>query len=414
MPKTNDIPVAVPDNILTLLQQRKNILIHGRAGTGKSTILRAITAKYPNSVILSPTGIAALNVGGQTIHSFFGLGFGYLQPKDVRACTRHRSVLEKKPLIIIDEVSMVRSDVFTAIDISLRKTLGSQRPFAGLQVVLVGDTGQLPPVVVTNERPFFPNGSAMFFSSLSFSGAMFEHVELTHVYRQTHLGFIEFLTRIRNGSVTQRDLGDFNTRVRTCSTEDSSADNIVLCLTNRAAEDVNTTHYNNIASEEFTYHANVTGAIAERDYPTAGTLKLKCGTKVLMLRNDSEGRWVNGTMAVVSKLRPRQVWVKINNNEYEIDKETWEKFKYDVQGQAIRKVVAGSFEQFPLKMAWAITVHKSQGMTLSKFHLDLSTPPFEHGQLYVALSRAQSLEGITLSRELQISDVKVDRNLLLT
>lgn len=414
MPKTNDIPVAVPDNILTLLQQRKNILIHGRAGTGKSTILRAITAKYPNSVILSPTGIAALNVGGQTIHSFFGLGFGYLQPKDVRACARHRSVLEKKPLIIIDEVSMVRSDVFTAIDISLRKTLGSQRPFAGLQVVLVGDTGQLPPVVVTNERPFFPNGSAMFFSSLSFSEAMFEHVELTHVYRQTHLGFIEFLTRIRNGSVTQRDLGDFNTRVRTCSTEDSSADNIVLCLTNRAAEDVNTTHYNNIVSEEFTYHANVTGSIAERDYPTAGTLKLKCGTKVLMLRNDSEGRWVNGTMAVVSKLRPRQVWVKINNNEYEIDKETWEKFKYDVQGQAIRKVVAGSFEQFPLKMAWAITVHKSQGMTLSKFHLDLSTPPFEHGQLYVALSRAQSLEGITLSRELQISDVKVDRNLLLT
>lgn len=406
--------VEIPDDILELINRKANILIHGRAGTGKSTILRAITAKYQNSIVLSPTGIAALNVGGQTIHSFFGLGFGLLQPKDVRSCYRQKHLLEKHPIIIIDEVSMVRSDVFTAIDVSLRKTLGVKRPFGGLQIILLGDTGQLPPVVVSNEKAFFLDGTSMFFRSQSYTDAAFEHIELNHVYRQTHAGFIEFLTRIRNHTVTPRDMQDFNARVSVCNTDESLGNHIILCLTNRAAEEVNASRYQEIQSPEHVYHANITGSIAERDFPTAESLKLKCGTKVLMLRNDSDGRWVNGTMAVVSKLLPRQIWVTIKGKEYEVTKEVWEKFKYDVSGQAIRKTVAGSFEQFPLKLAWAITVHKSQGMTLSRFHLDLSTPPFEHGQLYVALSRAEGLDSISLSRALEMTDVKVDKSLLLT
>lgn len=415
MPETRrDVHAGIPEDIQDLIERKSNILIHGRAGTGKSTILRAITAKYHNSVVLSPTGIAALNVGGQTIHSFFGLGFGLLQPKDVRSCYRHRSVLEKHPIIIIDEVSMVRSDVFTAIDISLRKTLGVKRPFGGLQIILLGDTGQLPPVVVTNERSFFPDGTAMFFHSSSYIEASFKHIELNHVYRQTHAGFIEFLTRVRNLSVTPQDIQDFNHRVSVCATDESLGDHIVLCLTNRVAESVNVSRYQEIQSPEYTYHATITGSIAERDFPTSDCLHLKCGAKVLMLRNDPEGRWVNGTMAVISKLQSRQVWVTIRGREYEVTKEKWEKFKYEVSGKTIHKTVAGSFEQFPLKLAWAITVHKSQGMTLSRFHLDLSTPPFEHGQLYVALSRAEGLESISLSRPLQMTDVKVDRSLLLT
>ena len=417
MPTLPTAPVAathdIPDNILARAKARENILVHGRAGTGKSTILRALTERFKNTVVLSPTGVAALNVGGQTIHSFFGMGFGYLQAKDVRSCTRQRAVLAKRPTLIIDEVSMVRSDLFEAIDVCLRKTLNVQAPFAGLQVMLLGDTGQLPPVVVGNERDFFPDGSAMFFRSPSFEAARFAHIELNHVYRQSHAGFIEFLSRVRNKQATLRDISDFNDRVSVCGTESLQGDDIVLCMTNRSADDFNQRQYAAIRSPAFTYQASVSGAFSDREYPTQEELNLKVGAKVILLRNDSEGRWVNGTTAVVSRLTARQVWVTIKGVEREIPKGKWEKFKYEARGDSVTKTVAGSFEQFPLKLAWAITVHKSQGMTLDRFHLDLSTSPFEHGQLYVALSRARGLEGVTLSRQLRADDIKVDPRLLL-
>lgn len=419
MPSLQDSPAsraqkAIPSDILAHIRNGDNLLIHGRAGTGKSTLLRAITEAFSKTVVLSPTGVAALNVGGQTIHSFLGMGFGFLQAKDVKSCSRQRQVLSKRPILIIDEVSMVRSDLFSAIDICLQKTLNNTRPFGGLQVILLGDTGQLPPVVVGSERDFFPDGSAMFFRSPAYIAGRFRHIELSHVYRQNHAGFIEFLSRVRSKTVTQRDIHDFNARIRVCDTDSVRGDNIVLCMTNRAADEFNYRQYEAIHSPAFTYTASVTGAFSDKEYPTQEELSLKVGAKVILLRNDPEGRWVNGTTAIVSRLTARQVWVKIQDIEREVTKGKWEKFKYESRGDAVHKTVAGSFEQSPLKLAWAITVHKSQGMTLDSFHLDLSTSPFEHGQLYVALSRARDLAGITLSRQLRDDDVRVDQRLLLT
>lgn len=405
----------IPKRIRKGIEAGRNLLIHGKAGTGKSTILRAIVTAYPNAVVLSPTGIAALNVGGQTLHSFFGLSFGFLTPRDCKSATRQLKILTKRPLIIVDEISMVRSDVFAAISIVLRKTLDSNKAFAGLQVIALGDTGQLPPVVVEAEKQFFKNSSPMFFNAREYERAWFQHIELDRVYRQNNAQFVEFLSRVRDNSVLAEDIEGFNARVRIEDTDDIAEDSegTVLCMTNRTADNVNQTQYRKLDTPEFCYEARVSGSFPEREFPTAETLCLKVGAKVVILRNSGDGKWVNGTMAIISRLEPKTVFVRIGDEEHELAKETWEKFKYVDGLEGVRKTVAGSFEQFPVKLAWAITVHKSQGMTLDSFHLDLSTPPFEHGQLYVALSRARRLRGITVSRELMETDIKVNEDYLL-
>lgn len=405
----------IPARIRKGIEAGRNLIIHGKAGTGKSTILRAIVAAYPNAVVLSPTGIAALNVGGQTLHSFFGLSFGFLTPRDCKAAIRQLKILTKRPLIIIDEISMVRSDVFAAISFVLRKTLDSNKAFAGLQVIALGDTGQLPPVVVEAEKQFFKDSSPMFFAAREYERAGFQHIELEHVYRQNNAQFVEFLSRVRDNSVLAEDIDGFNARVRIEDTDDvsESDDSVVLCMTNRTADTVNQTQYRKLDTPELRYEARVSGAFPEREFPTSETLCLKVGAKVVILRNSGDGKWVNGTTAIISRLEPKAVFVRIGDEEHELAKETWEKFKYVEGLEGIRKTVAGSFEQFPVKLAWAITVHKSQGMTLDRFHLDLSTPPFEHGQLYVALSRARRLSGITVSRKLMETDIKVNEDYLL-
>lgn len=405
---------GLPEDIRAAIDGGENILIQGKAGTGKSTILRAIVKEFPGSVVLSPTGIAALNVGGQTIHSFFGLSFGYLQAPDVKPCTRQLEIIRSKPLLLIDEVSMVRADVLNAINTSLQKAMRSTLPFAGLQVILVGDTGQLPPVVVDAERSFFPNGSAVFFRSQAYMDGYFRRIELTKVHRQTELEFVDFLGRVRAGTVTYHDLIDFNAGVSICDAP-RSPDSIVLCTTNRGADTINQDQYQALTTPETQYQARVTGMLTEREHPTQEFLRLKPDAKVLMLKNDSEGRWVNGTTANIARLERGRIWVRIEGREYEVTRETWEKYKYepDPEGTGVKKVVAGTFEQFPVKLAWGITVHKSQGMTLSKFHFDLRSPPFEHGQLYVALSRARNREGLSLSRGLRASDIRVDTRMLL-
>lgn len=405
----------IPRAVLRGIKQGRNLVICGKAGTGKSTILRAITKVYPNSVVLSPTGIAALNVGGQTLHSFFGLGFGFLSPGESKAALRQEKILTKRPLIIIDEISMVRRDVFAAISEVLRKTLNSRKPFAGLQILCFGDTGQLPPVVVESEKRFFDKSSPMFFSAPVFSEAEFLHLELTKVYRQSSRAFVEFLSRVRDNSCLPEDIEAFNKRVEVCDTDDvsESENTIVLCMTNRNADTVNHTQYSKLTTPEHVYYAKVSGNFPEREFPTLDALRLKVGAKVVVLRNSGDGKWVNGTQAQISRLEKQGVWIRIGETEHELKPETWEKFKYVDGAHGIRKTVDGSFTQYPVKLAWAITVHKSQGMTLERFHLDLSTPPFIHGQLYVALSRAQSLSGITASRKLRGTDIIVDSQFLL-
>lgn len=407
----------IPIGIRKALKSGRNIFIHGKAGTGKSSILRAITTKYPNTVVLAPTGIAALNVGGQTLHSFFRFDFGFLEPKDVNACPRKFKVLKTNPILIIDEISMVRSDVFAAIDKSLRMTLMTSKPFGGLQIVLLGDTGQLPPVVTYSEAQFFSKGDEMFFRSPAFEAGKFLPIELKTVYRQSNPRFVSFLSRVRTDRVRERDLEWFNSRVEIVKTRklDPERECAVLCMTNAEADNVNHSKYEALPGPEFCYEARVSGQFSEKEYPTADVLRLKPGTRVVMLKNNKNGEWVNGTMAVVSRLDKYSVFVTIKQKEHELEPEVWEKYSYEASSTGgVTKSVVGSFKQYPIKMAWALTVHKSQGMTLERMHMDLGSRVFAHGQLYVALSRARKLKGVSISRALDDSDVVVDSKLLWT
>lgn len=407
----------VPKHVQKLIASGKNIMLHGAAGTGKSTILRAITLHHKNAVVLAPTGIAALNVGGQTLHSFFGLSFGYLSPGDVNGCPRNLHLLGKRPLIIIDEVSMVRSDVFNAIDIALRKTLRSHKCFAGLQLLLLGDTGQLPPIVTADEERFFKPGEEMFFNSNAYKRGDFKHVELEKIHRQTSNIFIDFLLNVRQDSVESDSMDWFNNKIEILSTKayfkSDIRDSTVLCMTNLRADDYNASMYDRLDTKEYVYEARVSGRFNEAEYPTHHDLCLKTGAKVVMLKNSKQGLYVNGTVGIVTKTEKDGIYVNAHGQEFKVATETWEKYSYVDSPSGIEKKVVGSFTQLPVKLAWAVTVHKSQGMTLNRFHLDLERRPFTHGQLYVALSRARRAKGITATREIQETDIIVDPNKLL-
>lgn len=410
---------VVPKRIRKLLKSGSNVMLHGAAGTGKSTILRAISKHNSNSVVLSPTGIAALNVGGQTLHSFFGFSFGYLDPVSVKGSPKNLRVLMQRPLIIIDEVSMVRSDVFEAINIALQKTLGNPRMFGGLQVLLLGDSGQLPPIVTENEAQFFPGkGKEMFFNARAYRNGKFQHVELDTIHRQTNEKFIAFLLKVRSNTIKQSDLDWFNSRVETMSTSEyfktDTADSTVLCMTNARADDYNRRMYDKLDRKETLYIAQVSGKFNESEYPTHYELGLKPGAKVVVLRNSKKDSYVNGSVGVVSRLEPDAIYAVIKNKECKIEADVWEKYAYVATDNGVEKSVIGSFKQIPVRLAWAVTVHKSQGMTLRKFHLDLERSPFTHGQMYVALSRARALKGITMTRGILKSDIIVDSNKLMS
>ena len=407
----------VPKRVRRLLERGDNIMLHGAAGTGKSTILRAIAKHHGNCVVLSPTGIAALNVGGQTLHSFFGFSFGMLNPAEVKGAPRKLDILRKKPLIIIDEISMVRSDVFNAIDVALRKTVYNNLAFAGMQMLLLGDTGQLPPVVTTSDQRYFQEGSEMFFNSRAYKAGRFKHVELEEIHRQSSGKFIGFLCRVRNDTVKPKHLDWFNSKIEILSTKTyfkhDDPESTVLCMTNARADDYNMTRFEQLPGDEVVYDAHIYGKFQEAEYPTYAEMHLKVGTKVVMLKNARDKSYVNGSVGLVTKLGRSQIWVVIDGNEYKIEAETWVKYAYEDSRDGIEKKVIGSFKQIPVRLAWAVTVHKSQGMTLSRFHLDLERRPFTHGQMYVALSRARSIKGVTSTRPIQRADIIVDKSKLL-
>jgi ATP-dependent exoDNAse (exonuclease V) alpha subunit len=409
---------VVPKHVRKLLKSGHNIMLHGAAGTGKSTILRAITRERKNCIVLSPTGIAALNVGGQTLHSFFGFSFGMINPAEVKGVPRNLKLLIEKPLIIIDEISMVRSDVFNAVDMSLRRTLGSKLPFAGLQVLLLGDTGQLPPIVTKDESEYFGPGKEMFFNSESYYNGRFKYVELDTVHRQSNLRFIDFLMRVRVRNVKSIDLEWFNSKIEVISTRKffkrDDPDATVLCMTNARADEYNQTMFERLDTKPHVYEAIVTGRFSESEYPTHEALQLKVGAKVVLIRNAKDKSYVNGSIGEVTELLESSVMVNVRGRVLEVEPDTWEKYAYcDSPEGGFEKKVVGSFKQIPMRLAWAVTVHKSQGMTLRRFHLDLERAPFTHGQMYVALSRARSVKGITATREIMKSDIIVDPSKIL-
>ena len=405
------------ESIVEQLENTKDhFYITGKAGSGKSTLLayfRSVTQK--NTAVLAPTGVAAIRVKGQTIHSFFGFPPKVIQTRHIKK-VRQVELLQNLETLIIDEISMVRADVFDAIDYSLRvhrKKL--TQPFGGVQVIVFGDLFQLPPVVNMDESSLleriYPNGQFFFHSNI-FQDAQFKTLELQSIYRQTDDHFIYLLNAVRDGSITNSQIDNLNDSL--VENFEMDEGKIILTTTNARASGINQNYLKQLSSEEFSYRAQATGQFYKELFPTDEVLKLKKGAQVIMIKNDPEKRWVNGSIGTIHDIAEKKIKVKINHKIYEVKKEKWDRiqYSYDDDQQEVLENVTGSFKQYPMRLAWAITIHKSQGQTFEKVIIDMSQGSFAPGQLYVALSRCISLEGIELLRPLKKSDIIVNNQLI--
>jgi ATP-dependent exoDNAse (exonuclease V) alpha subunit len=409
-------PTAEYESALAFLREPGgHLFITGRAGSGKSTLLRAFRDLIPDDLaVLAPTGLAAVNVGGQTIHSFFGLPPRLIGPDDIRR-SRNGQVMRRLKFLVIDEISMVRSDLMWAIDMSLRVNRGRPRePFGGLRLVMFGDLHQLPPVVQEAEVAQHlesEHGGPFFFSASALReglGTML--LELNQVFRQSDEGLIKVLNRIREGDVEEEDLALLNACVRPVRTLGEGDAYVILTPTNAAAQRINAAYLEALPGRVQQFEAGVSGDFNANAHPTDTTLVLKPGAKVILLRNDPDRRWVNGTVARISRLTEKQVWVEVDGKEHEIEPAAWEnrRYAFDTKQEKVVETIAGTFKQFPVRLAWALTIHKAQGLTLDKVYIDLGRGTFAHGQTYVALSRCRSLEGLALARALRTSDILFD------
>ena len=402
-----------------------HLFVTGRAGTGKSTLLgllRRTTRR--NLAVVAPTGVAALNVRGQTIHAFFGFPGKLLRPGDVRR-RRNRSLYARLETLVIDEVSMVRADLLDRIDESLRLNRDRpDEPFGGVQVVLFGDLFQLPPVVASPvERQLFAGDLAAyrsphFFDADVWGAAPLEMLELNAVFRQRARQFVRLLDAVREGNFDRDDLLDLNERV-VSEADFGDAAAITLTTTNRLADEINRRELARLGSAPTRYVGALAGSFDHRNLPTDLALALKPGAQVMFVRNDTAGkRYVNGTLGVVVAAEPERLVVHVDEDgraeDVVVARETWEHVRYtvdEVTGRIAEDVV-GTFAQVPLKLAWAITVHKSQGKTFDRMHLDLGRGAFESGQTYVALSRCRTLGGVRLVRPLRARDILVDERVV--
>jgi ATP-dependent exoDNAse (exonuclease V) alpha subunit len=402
-----------------LEQPGGNLFVTGRAGTGKSTLLKALRDAYADRmVVLAPTGLAAINIGGQTIHSFFGFPPRLIQDSDIKR-SRNGRVMRKLEFLVIDEASMVRSDLMWAIDRAMRVNRGRPRePFGGARVLLFADLHQLPPVVQEPEvlaHLVETHGSPFFFLIEALrEGQGTALLELDQIFRQTDDDLIRVLNAVREGNVSDSDLDFINKRVSPIRTLAEGEPYVILTTTNAAAKRINARYVESLPERAVRFNATITGDFNANLEPADPALELKPGAKVMVLRNDPDKRWVNGTIARISRLTEKQVFVEIAGREYEVEPVAWEhrRYAFDQSQEKIVETVAGTFKQFPLRLAWALTIHKAQGLTLDKVYVDLGSGTFAHGQTYVALSRCRTLEGLALARPLTRRDVMFDSEAL--
>ena len=394
---------------------REHIFVTGRAGTGKSTILNHLS--YNTSKIIAvcaPTGVAALNVGGQTIHSLLRLPTGVIADHELDQPKELKKMLAAIDTLVLDEVSMVSADLMDAIDRSLRQARGRKHdPFGGAQIIMFGDPYQLPPVPPRDphERAYYADNyrSLWFFDAKVWVDSPLSIIELVEVHRQRDDRFKQILGAVRYGEVT----ADMAEELNAAGARPAPEGALTLATTNATVSRINATQLAKIKGDPLRAVAEVNGEFRENTFPADEVLELKTGAQVMFLRNDPDGRWVNGTIGTVSRVSGT-VWVEVDNEEFEVEPTTWERYRYryDAETKKLEKEVVAEFEQFPLRLAWAVTVHKSQGHTYDQAVVDLGPRAFTAGQTYVALSRVRSLEGLYLQRPLQPRDVIVDPNVV--
>ena len=411
---TPDTIYATPANwVATGTGAQGNLFLTGRAGTGKTTMLRKFLAGAgEKAIVLAPTGVAAMNAGGQTIHSLFKFPPRLIEPTDIKRL-RSTRLVKAIDTMIIDEISMVRSDMLDAIDKSLKLNRASKRPFGGVRMILSGDLHQLPPVVSGQEAPILREryGGSYFFNAPAFKDAEFSLLALKHVFRQAEPRFLALLGALRTGRVTPNDEAVLRGLVSTRSAVEASETHVVLTPNNANAYRINQARLEGLNTRSQTFEADVQGQFDEKAYPTEADLELKEGARVMLIKNDPEGRWVNGTLATVAGFSGTRVIVEIDDHVYEIEPTAWEKYRYelDPETKKVKREVVGTFKQMPLRLAYAVTIHKAQGLTLDKVFIDFDSGMFAHGQAYVAFSRARSLDGLSISRELRPRDLVLDR-----
>lgn len=391
----------------------EHVFITGRAGTGKSTLLRALLERSERRIVVAaPTGVAALNVGGQTIHSLFKFPLGVIGDEDHWIGEELREVLRGLDVLVIDEVSMVNADLMDAIDRHLRKARRSALPFGGAQLVLFGDPYQLAPVPPSSpgEQAYFRDHyrSVWFFDARVWQEADLGVIELREIHRQADEEFRRLLNAVRHGTVDAEQAERLNTAGARPVPEDRP---ITLAARNAAVDRMNAERLAALPGRGLTARAEIAGDFG-RAFPAEELLVLKPGARVMFLRNDADQRWVNGTMGTVARIADTVHIDLDEGGRHEVHPVTWEKhrYSYDAETKRIAREPVGEFTQFPLRLAWAVTIHKSQGQSYDAAVIDLGAGAFSPGQTYVALSRLTALDGLYLSRPLRPRDVIVDPN----
>lgn len=411
---------------LDLIQEtNQSFFLTGKAGTGKSTLLKHIVeTTSKNYVVVAPTGIAAVNVGGVTIHSFFQFPLRPLLPEDedIKVFWKNsekRKIICAMDTLIIDEISMVRADLIDGIDYSLRRNGGNPNlPFGGKQVVFVGDIFQLEPVTIRNsgEQKIINEiyGSSYFYNAKVFERVNLFTVDLQKVYRQTDPIFISLLDKVRIKETSHADIDKINRRVFSETELKKKEFAITLTTKNDLADRVNSIKLSELKTNPFTYTAEVSGDFEESKYPTEPEMSLKEGAQVIFIKNDTDKRWVNGTIGQVYELTDTTIKVKLKDGSvHSVEKKVWEniKYQYNKDKKKIEQEIVGTFKQYPLKLAWAITIHKSQGLTFDRVVIDFGDGTFASGQAYVALSRATTFEGLFLKQKMQTTDIYIDEEI---